>query len=588
MKNSYKIILFLLTAGFSLFLFGNEVLAAKFYALPQTGNYGIGASFSVDLKINSEGDGVNAAQVAISFNKDVLNIESVDKTGSVFSFWAEEPVYSNSEGNLTFIGGTINGVSGATLQVLKIKFKSKVAGEGTVSFDDGAITIDDGTGANILTEMTGSNFRISLTGIVPEASPEAPGAVPQIPLPGEPIPPPVLIERSPAPAEGIPGAPAVNVSIYPDPNKWYNTITPFLATWTLPEDITDVATAINGDPNFKPSKSEKLFDAKIFDVLPEGVLYLHVRFKNKLGWGPAAHYRLAIDTTPPTAFIIESSDGFKTDNPAPIITFETSDGLSGLNYYLIKIGAAEAFESKTGKIKIPLQSPGVRKIIVRAVDVAGNAVSTGVEMETLPIESPAIAFAAEKVFFGVEGGLIVKGTALPDIDVLLFLDKSIGGLAAQGTARSDMDGNWDFVFDEPLAVGKYDLSAQARDQRGALSLTVKYGKQIKVQTPPIIKLGAIEIGAGGSALILLLILISGFGAGYWYFTERQSRLSRRVALTARDAAQLQKMIDDDIEKLLKRFDEINATEQKFIINRIGENIKKIEKYLLKEIEEINK
>ncbi|MEK7123383.1 MAG: cohesin domain-containing protein, partial [Patescibacteria group bacterium] len=399
MKKSHKTILFLLTAGFSLFLFGNEVLAAKFYALPQSGNYGIGAAFSVDVKIDSEGDGVNAAQAAISFNKDVLQIESVDKTGSVFSFWAEAPVYSNSDGNLTFIGGTINGVSGSTLQVLKIKFKSKIAGEGTVAFDDGAITIDDGTGANILTEMTGANFRISLTGIVPKAPPEAPGAIPQIPLPGEPIPPPVLIERVPTPAEGLPVAPAVNISIYPDPNKWYDIITPFLATWTLPEDITDVATAINANPNYKPSKSEKLFDAKIFDVLPEGVLYLHVRFKNKLGWGEVAHYRLAIDTTPPTAFTIESSDGFKTDNPAPIITFETSDGLSGLNYYSIKIGAAEAFESKTGKIKIPLQSPGVRKIIVRAVDVAGNAVSSSIDMETLPIESPAIAFAAEKVFF---------------------------------------------------------------------------------------------------------------------------------------------------------------------------------------------
>lgn len=588
MKNFYKIILFLAAAGFSLFLFGHNALAAKFYVLPQTGNYGIGATFSVDIKIDSEGDGVNAAQAAISFNKDVLNIESVDKTNSVFSFWAEEPVYSNADGNLTFIGGTINGVSGATLQVLKIRFKSKIAGEGTVAFDDGAITIDDGTGANILTEMTGGNFRISLTGIVPEAPPEAPGVPPQIPLPGEPIPPPVLIEREPAPAEGIPGAPAVNVSIYPDPNKWYNTITPFLATWTLPEDITDVATAINTNPNYKPSKSEKLFDAKIFDVLPEGVSYLHVRFKNKLGWGETAHYRLAIDTTPPIAFTIESSDGLKTDNPAPLLAFETSDGLSGLDYYSIKIGGAEAFDSKTGKIKMPLQSPGVRRIIVRAVDVAGNSVSNSIEMETLPIESPAIAFAAEKTYFGVEGGLIVKGTALPDIDILLFLDKSIGGLAAQGTARSDMDGNWDFVFDEPLAVGKYVLSAQARDHRGALSLSVKHGKEVEVQTPPIIKIGAIEIGAGGSALILLLILIAGFGAGYWYFTERQARLSRKVALTARDAAQLQKLIDDDIEKLLKRFEEINAAEQKFIINRIAENIKKIEKYIVKEIEEINK
>lgn len=591
MKNPYKISLFFLTAVFSLFLFGREAFAAKFYIMPQGGNYKANVSFSADIKIDSEGDGINAAQASLSFNKDVLTIESVDKAGSVFSFWAEEPTYSNSDGKLTFIGGTINGVSGTTLQVLKIKFKSKITGDGTVSFDDGAITIDDGTGTNVLTEMTGANFRISLTGIVPEAPApiETPnGVTPQLPLPGEPIPPPVLIERPPAPAENIPGAPAVNVPIYPDPNEWYDIVTPFIATWSLPEDITDVATAVNTDPNFNPSKSEKLFDTKIFDVLPEGVSYLHVRFKNKLGWGTATHYRLAIDTNPPTSFTIESPDGFKTDNPAPILTFETSDGLSGIDHYSIKIGDAEAFDSKTGRIKIPLQSPGVRKIIVRAIDVAGNATSNSIDMEILPIESPAITFATEQVNFGVEGGLIVKGTALPDADILLFLDKSIGGLAAQGTAHSDADGNWDFVFDEPLAVGKYNLSAQTKDKRGALSLIVKYDKQVKIQNPPIIKLGAFEIGAGGSAIILLLILIAGFGAGYWYFTERQARLSRKIALTGRDMAQLQKSIEGDLEKLLNKFDEINVAEQKFIINRIAENIKKIEKYILKEIEEINK
>ena len=590
MKNSYKISLFFLTAVFSLFLFGHEVFAAKFYALPGNGNYGIGDSFSVDIKIDSEGDGINAAQASLSFKKDVLKIESIDKVGSVFSFWAEEPTYSNDEGKLSFIGGTINGVSGSTLQVLKIKFKSKVVGEGIISFDDGAITIDDGTGTNVLTEMTGANFRISLTGIIPVAPPqaEAPGVTPSMPLPGEPIPLPVLIERKPTTAENIPGVPVVSIPIYPDPNKWYNIITPFIATWTLPEDVTDVATAVNINPNFNPSKSEQLFDTKIFDILPEGVSYLHVRFKNKLGWGQAAHYRLAIDTNPPTSFTIESSDGFKVSNPAPIITFETNDGLSGLDHYSIKIGDAEAFDSKAGRIKIPLQSPGIHKIIVRAIDAAGNAISNSIDLETLPIELPTITFATEQVFFGVEGGLIIKGTALPSTDVLLFLDKSIGGLAAQGIAHSGTNGNWDFVFDKPLAVGKYNLSAQAKDLRGALSLSVKYDKQIKVQNPPIIKLGAIEIGAGGSAIILLMILISGFGVGYWYFMEKQARLSRKITLTGRDADQLQKMISDDLEKLLKRFDEINVAEQKFIINRIAENIKKIEKYILKEIEEINK
>lgn len=586
MKNSHKISLFFLIIVFSLFLFARGVLAAKFYALPQSGNYGIGAFFSVDIKIDSEGDGINAAQATLNFNKSVLAIESIDKTGSVFSFWAEEPTYSNDEGKLTFIGGTVNGVSGATLQVLKIKFKSKIAGEGIFSFDDGAITIDDGTGTNVLTEMTGANFRISLTGIIPPAPAQEPGVILQIPLPGEPIPSPILIERKPAPAEGIPVAPVINIPIYPDPNKWYNIITPFVATWTLPEDITDVATAINTNPNFNPSKSEKLFDTKIFDVLPEGVSYLHARFKNKLGWGPAAHFRLAIDTNPPVPFTIESSDNFSTDNPAPMITFETSDGLSGLDHYSIKIGDAETFDSKTGRIKIPLQSPGIHKIIVRAIDVAGNSTSNSVDMETLPIKSPVITFATEQVFFGVEGGLIVKGTALSDTDVLLFLDKSIGGLAAQGMAHSDANGNWDFVFDEPLGVGGYVLSAQVKDLRGALSLAVKLDKIIKVKSQPIIKLGAIEIGSGGSAIILLIILAGSFSAGYWYFTEKQKRLKARVAITSRDYAQLYKLISGDIEKLTKDFDKINETEKKFILDRAKGNIQKIEKYLLEEIKNI--
>lgn len=486
---------------FSVFLFSSDVLAAKLYISPQSGTQALNKTFTVDVKIDSQGDGINAAQSQITFPQNLLEVKSVDKTGSVFNFWPEEPKFSNESGTVGFIGGTVNGVSGASLQVLKITFNTKSAGEAQISLDDSAVTVDDGTGTNILTDIVGANFRISATAVVPTAPPAeevTPGAQPTLPLPGEPIPPPTIIEREPVPAKGLPEAPSVSVPLYPNPANWYNISTPFNASWSLPLDITDVSTAVNTNPNFQPQKSEKLFDSKIFDSLSEGVSYLHVRFRNNIGWGPTTHYRLAIDTTPPAPFTIESSEGFQTNNPQPLLQFQTQDALSGINYYLVKIGEAESFEWKNGQLRPPLQAPGSHKVTIRAIDLAGNGTSNNVNLEILPIESPAITFVTEKIFFGAKEGVVVKGTALPVIDVRVFVDREEGGLITEKVTRSDKDGNWDVVVDEPLGIGTYVVSAQARDSRGALSLVVKSGSVVTVKSQPIIKFGAIEIGAGGS------------------------------------------------------------------------------------------
>ena len=586
MRKLNKVFIFLAVI-FSVFLFGHGALAAKFYISPQSGAQALNKTFTVDIKIDSQGDGINAAQAKVIFPADKLEIKTVDKTGSVFGFWPEEPTFSNENGVVNFIGGTVNGVSGASLQILRIVFNAKSVGETPISLDEGAITIDDGTGTNILTEIVGANYRISVTVAAPLPAPEIPSGVqPTLPLPGEPIPPPVIIEREPELAKGLPEAPNVFVPLYPDPNSWYNITTPFNATWSLPLDITDVSTTIDINPNFQPQKSEKLFDNKIFNSLPEGVSYLHVRFKNKIGWGPAAHYRLAVDTAPPAPFIIESSDGFQTDNPMPLLQFGTSDALSGISHYLVKIGDAEAFEWKNGQLRTPLQSPGTHRVSVKALDLAGNGASMSVNLEILAIGSPAITFTTEKLFFGTEEGVMVRGTALPNIDVRVFIEKEIGGIVAEYLARSNKDGNWDVTIYEPLGIGSYVVLAQARDLRGGLSLVVKSDKVVKVKSQPIIKLGAIEIGSGGSAVILLIILVGGFGAGYWYFRERQKTLRARVAITSRDYAQLYKLINSDIEKLTKDFDKMNETEKKFILDRAKENIQKIEKYLLEEVRNI--
>ena len=120
-------------------LFGNFVSAADFNISPVMGQFGLKQESSVNIKIDTADDSINAAQAKIKFNPGVLEVKSISKDGSIFNFWLQEPEFSNTEGMIEFIGGTTSGVSGASLQVLKINFIAKGIGLSEFSFTDGAV-----------------------------------------------------------------------------------------------------------------------------------------------------------------------------------------------------------------------------------------------------------------------------------------------------------------------------------------------------------------------------------------------------------------------------------------------------------------
>ena len=157
MKNHY-IILPLIAAT----LFAPAALAAdngaNFYIAMPNAALNPGSQLIANIKIDTGSAGINAAQATIQFPKDILAIEKTDKTGSIFSFWLREPDYSNDTGILVFIGGIDKSISGKDLQVLKIVFKVKGAGEGDILFNDAAITASDGTGTNILATISGTQI----------------------------------------------------------------------------------------------------------------------------------------------------------------------------------------------------------------------------------------------------------------------------------------------------------------------------------------------------------------------------------------------------------------------------------------------
>ena len=249
MRKHYFVIIFTL----SLFLaLTRGALAASIYLLPEQRAINRGEIFVVDVKIDSEGEDINAAEARISWPAGVLEFVEASKNGSVFNFWVEEPQFSASSNSVRFISGTTNGVSGGALQVLKIKFKGAGSGIADVSIADAAVIAADGKGTNVLSRVGGASYRVGIEAVQPEAA-----------VPSREAPQPVPIDRKVVPAAKLPQKPNVSVPLYPDQEKWHNYFGEAVVLWDVPEDVVKIAVSADQSPKAEPmSVEEKLFTGK--------------------------------------------------------------------------------------------------------------------------------------------------------------------------------------------------------------------------------------------------------------------------------------------------------------------------------------
>src|SRR3989344_8514414 len=119
MGEIFKKIKNLLIGGALLFgIFGILPLtaqAATLYFSSSSGTQAVGTTFSVGVYVSSADQAMNAASGVISFPADKLAVESLSKSGSIFSLWVQEPSFSNSAGAVNFEGIVLNpGFTGAS------------------------------------------------------------------------------------------------------------------------------------------------------------------------------------------------------------------------------------------------------------------------------------------------------------------------------------------------------------------------------------------------------------------------------------------------------------------------------------------
>jgi hypothetical protein len=99
----------------SIFIFIFIPLVAKgaiLYFEPSKGEYHLGDTFIVDLRIDTEGECINTVKAIISFPKDLLEAKDFSTGNSILTLWLEGPKIDQKEGLISFVGGIPGGFCG--------------------------------------------------------------------------------------------------------------------------------------------------------------------------------------------------------------------------------------------------------------------------------------------------------------------------------------------------------------------------------------------------------------------------------------------------------------------------------------------
>lgn len=353
--------------------------AAEMSFSPTSGTYSVGKDFSVKVLVNPGTDNVNAADGTVSFDKDVLSVSSVTKDGSVFSLWTADPSFSNAAGTVTFSGGTPNAFNKSGT-VVTIKFKGKKAGTAKLSFTQGSVLAADGKGTNVYAKGGEAEYTIEEAAAKPP-EPKAPAA-------SEPDPEPV--------GEAFGGSPPIEPTVtsptHPKPENWYGTSTVSMS-WKVPPDVTSVRILFSDKDDEKPNIVKKVEEASTtYMAIADGTHYFYIQFKNEAGWGAIGKRKVLIDTVAPKSFDVGLIDA---DGATPKFKMKTTDELSGMDRYEMyidgnQVGIVKDADVPEDGYPVPPQEGGVKKVLIKAYDKAGNVAQSEREL-TLPAVVKAAA-----------------------------------------------------------------------------------------------------------------------------------------------------------------------------------------------------
>ncbi|MEK7193515.1 MAG: cohesin domain-containing protein [Patescibacteria group bacterium] len=323
---------------------------ASLFVGPSSGTYVVGSTFTVSIFVNTNSQSINAIQADLKFPSDKLQVVSPSAGKSFVGVWVVQPTYDNRKGSIKFQGAIPNpGINTNAGLISEITFRVVSVGTAVIRFEDTSrVLLNDGRGTDVLGQTTGGIYNLAL--------------------------PP-------------PAGPAVSSPTHSDQEKWYSNRNVGLQ-WGSDEPVQGYSYVVNNQPIDIPDDiSEGQKTTQSYKNLSDDIYYFHIKALRSGSWGGVTHYSLKIDGTPPAHFTIEINPKARTVTRKPVINFQTTDALSGLDHYELKIvgltlpegenienRTAQNFFIEANSPYIPELSLGEYDVFVRAFDKAGNYV----------------------------------------------------------------------------------------------------------------------------------------------------------------------------------------------------------------------
>ncbi len=539
---------------------------------PPLSSVSAGNIVTATVNINTEGLAINSAEAQIIFPADVLEVVSIDKSGSIFSLWVEGPTFSNTSGTIGFSGGVPSpGFSGSAGKVLSVVFKAKRAGNASLVFANSNVMANDGSGTNV--------------------AKTSPQAVVNISPASQNI---ELVSKVDTTVK-LPPLPVVTSSTHPDENVWYSS-DKIRMDWDVPKGILEVQTLLSKYADVKPTIShDGTFSAITVNDLKDGVLYFHMRYRNAGGWGPTLHRKIKIDTQVPSDFTLQVTD----DGLYSYLHIDAKDTLSGIAKFELHIDGNKKTDILPenlvdGVYRLPVMEGGVHNLLLEVYDAAGNEKTKEIKYNSPAIVPPKIVGVPQTVI--MNQSIVIEGESMyHDTRVNVFIQTEGGDIKALKTS-TDSNGKFRLVINDTVEC---ELAACVVDNSGATAIWTQLmfddgvlsptsdKKNIIIENTSWMKIvygstKALSLTVPLLAVVFVLIILVYIGWHRFFGLKRKIHKDTREVV--QDIHRAMSLYKDELSNQLDELEKVkedrdlNRKEEK-IFKELSDNINNIERFI---------
>jgi len=332
------------------------------------------------------------------------------------------------------------------------------------------------------------------------------------------------------------GAPVISSPSHPISDQWYANNQPQFV-WQANQEGTGYVFNLNQTPLADPTLGYTFSQDKLFSFsgITDGAWFFHLKVKYDNGYGPTAHYQVKIDTTPPEFFKPSIETGILADSSKQYkLYFSALDKSSGVAYYEMKIDTGEWQKVPSPYVLNENDRQG-KVLTLRAVDNAGNAIESYVDLEKLVvIEKKQETYNIEKKpiivsqptidhvilpqkigTIWVKNILMVTGRAQKGSIITLHLSSNPESVFS---TQTNGDGIWMIYLNTKLDPGKYNMYAVANlnginslpSDMVSFTLAAKFVPtgHLEINTPTMIEVLAIMVGVASLLIFFLKKFLS--------------------------------------------------------------------------------